>query len=83
MRKVAVNSTPLIVLCGIGRLELLKGLYGEIYIPSAVYQEVTAKRDSACTQIKMQSVGFMLLRSWIRVKRKCTRPNCMTVKLKS
>ncbi|MCD8248546.1 MAG: DUF3368 domain-containing protein [Lachnospiraceae bacterium] len=52
MRKVAVNSTPLIVLCGIGQLELLKGLYGEIYIPRAVYREVTAKKDSACVQIK-------------------------------
>lgn len=27
MRKVIVNSTPLIVLCGIGRLDILKNLY--------------------------------------------------------
>ena len=52
MRKVVVNSTPLIVLCGIGRLDILRGLYQEIYIPVAVYREVTAKEDSACVQIK-------------------------------
>lgn len=28
MRKVIVNSTPLIALCHIGRLDILKSLYG-------------------------------------------------------
>ena len=36
MRKVIVNSTPLIVLCGIGHLDILRKLYHEIYIPEAV-----------------------------------------------
>ncbi|MBQ9661958.1 MAG: DUF3368 domain-containing protein [Oscillospiraceae bacterium] len=45
MRKVIVNSTPLIALCKIDRLELLKELYGEITIPEAVFHEVTAKND--------------------------------------
>ncbi|MCD8020371.1 MAG: DUF3368 domain-containing protein [Clostridiales bacterium] len=61
MRKVIVNSTPLIVLCGIEKLELLHKLYDDIYIPQAVYKEVTAKTDSACTQLK--SAG-----DWIHVK---------------
>lgn len=52
MRKVVVNSTPLIVLCGIGRLEILRTLYHEIFIPEAVYREVTAVKDSACMQIE-------------------------------
>ncbi|MCC8050659.1 MAG: DUF3368 domain-containing protein [Clostridiales bacterium] len=60
MRKVIVNSTPLIVLCGIGQLKLLRELYGEIYIPKAVYQEVTVKTDSACLQLKNEE-------SWIHV----------------
>ncbi len=51
MRKVIVNSTPLIVLCGIGRLDILREMYQEIYIPYAVFQEVTAKDDSVCVQI--------------------------------
>ncbi|MCM1183117.1 MAG: DUF3368 domain-containing protein [Roseburia sp.] len=61
MLKVIVNSTPLIVLCGIGRLDILQKLYCEIIIPTAVYQEVTAIEDSACSQIK--SAG-----QWIHVE---------------
>lgn len=52
MRNVVVNSTPLIALCGIGKLGILQELYHDIYIPAAVYREVTAKEDSACMQIK-------------------------------
>lgn len=61
MRKVIVNSTPLIVLCGIGQLGILRNLYHEIYIPLAVYREVTAKEDSACEQIKLAG-------EWIHVE---------------
>lgn len=61
MRKAIVNSTPLIVLCGIGRLDVLKEMYGEITIPSAVFREVTAKADSACVQIK-------LAEDWVRIE---------------
>ena len=60
MREIVVNSTPLIILCNIGQLELLKKLYGEIYIPKAVYREVTAKKDSACMQIENAA-------SWLHV----------------
>lgn len=45
MRKVIVNSTPLIVLCSIGRLEILQKMYAEITISAAVYREVTEKED--------------------------------------
>ena len=48
MLRVIVNSTPLIALCKIGRLELLQKIYGEIMIPQAVFNEVTEKDDSAC-----------------------------------
>lgn len=51
MHRVIVNSTPLIILCNIGKLEILKELYEEIVIPQAVYAEVTVKEDSACQQI--------------------------------
>ena len=61
MRKVVVNSTPLIILCGIGKLDILKRLYQEISIPTAVFREVTAKDDSACIQLKMSG-------EWIRVE---------------
>ena len=52
MRKVIVNSTPIILLSNISQLELLKQIYGEITIPQAVYDEVTEKPDSACQNLK-------------------------------
>ena len=42
-RYVIANSTPIISLLGIGRLDILKALYGAIVIPKAVYNEVVAK----------------------------------------
>lgn len=62
MHKVVANSTPLIVLGRIGRLDILKELYHEIFIPTAVYREVTAIGDEACIQIKNAN-------EWIRVER--------------
>ena len=46
MRKVIVNSTPLIALCKTGRLHLLRDLYGAITVPVGVFEEVTKKNDS-------------------------------------
>lgn len=48
MRKVVVNSTPLIALCHVDGLDLLHKLYGEIMIPKAVYREISAKEGSVC-----------------------------------
>lgn len=46
MRKVIVNSTPIIALCKAGLLPLLRELYGEVTIPQAVRDEVTRKNDA-------------------------------------
>ena len=51
MRKVIVNSTPLISLCRVDLLDLLKAQYGEITIPEAVFNEVTRKNDKVRQQI--------------------------------
>ena len=40
MRKVIVNSTPIIGLADIGRLDLLQQVYQQITIPQAVYDEI-------------------------------------------
>ncbi len=45
-RTVIVNSTPIIALASINSLFILKDLYGEVFIPAAVYDEISAKKDS-------------------------------------
>lgn len=62
MRRVIVNSTPLIALCNSDLLFVLKELYGEIVIPNAVFEEVTAKPDSACQQIRQNT-------DWIKIEK--------------
>ena len=43
MRKVIANTTPIIALADIGHLELLHDLYGEITIPTAVFDEIISE----------------------------------------
>ena len=61
MRKVIVNSTPLLVLGNIGRLDILRSLYEQIEIPVAVYREVTEKNDAA-------SKALLAASDWIKVR---------------
>ena len=60
MRKVVVNSTPLIILGNVGELAVLKSLYGEIIIPQAVFDEVTKKNDAAKNLLEKNS-------DWIKI----------------
>lgn len=43
MRKVVANTTPLIALADIGKLDLLHQIYNEILIPQAVLDEVISE----------------------------------------
>lgn len=61
-RIVVVNSTPIIALAFIQRLDLFKALYEEVYIPKAVYDEVMIKENS-----KAQT-GLARAREWIITK---------------
>ncbi len=61
MRKVVVNTTPLIALSHVGQLNILKKLYGEIIIPEAVYRELSVKTESVCKKTVDSSLD------WIRV----------------
>ncbi|MBQ7515693.1 MAG: DUF3368 domain-containing protein [Schwartzia sp.] len=61
MRKVVVNSSPLIALGGIAQLHLLRTLYGSVMIPDAVYREISAKPDSVCKKTVDEA------RDWIQV----------------
>ena len=60
MRKVIVNSTPIIAPCRAGLLPLLRELYGEVTIPQAVRDEVTRKNDA---------VRLLLENPWIHTER--------------
>lgn len=45
MHKIVSNTTPIISLLKINRLELLQQLYQKVYIPTAVYNEIEAGRN--------------------------------------
>lgn len=61
MRKVVVNTTPLIALSHVEQLGILKKLYGRIIIPEAVYRELSVKTESICKKAVDSSLD------WIRV----------------
>jgi predicted nucleic acid-binding protein len=51
--KVVANTTPIISLASIGRLDLLAKLFGKIIIAEAVYQEIKAKQSHAYQEIEV------------------------------
>lgn len=59
MRKVVVNSTPLIALYRIGKLDLLKEIYGRVIIPYAVYEEVILESSTKESNDFIQESGFI------------------------
>lgn len=74
MRKVIVNSTPLIALSKANQLELLHQIYGEITIPQAVFNEVTQKNDlvknevASASWIHIETVRDMKAKRMYRAK---------------
>lgn len=49
--KVVSNTTPIISLSSIGYLSLLPNLFGQVYIPKAVYQEIKSKKAFGYNEI--------------------------------
>ena len=45
MRNVVSNTTPILSLLKIGKLDLLRELYGKVKIPQAVYREIEMGKD--------------------------------------
>ena len=45
MRKIVTNTTPILNLLKIGKLDILKDLYGKVQIPQAVYREIEKGKD--------------------------------------
>jgi len=68
--KVVANTTPLISLASIGKLELLKDIFGEIIIADAVYNEIKAKQGYGYSEIdadyiKVQSINGIAYRDFL------------------
>lgn len=58
---VVSNSTPLISLAQIDRLDLLKEMFGKVYIPQGVYEEVVVEGEGKAGAKKVSEA------SWIQV----------------
>ena len=63
MRRVIVNSTPLIVLCNADLLNILKEIYGSIIIPKAVFDEVTAKKTAKYLELTVTGTLGVLIKA--------------------
>jgi len=48
---IVANTTPIISLASIGRLDILEKLFGKVIIPEAVYQEIKAKPGYGYEQV--------------------------------
>ncbi len=58
--KVVSNTTPIISLSSVGRLEILKDLYHEIILPEAVYEEIKSKEEYGYQEVE---ADFIKVRS--------------------
>ncbi len=65
---VVSNASPIIHLARIGQLELLRQLYGEIFVPEAVWEEVVVKGEGKIGAEEIQRA------KWIKRKRVSNHP---------
>jgi predicted nucleic acid-binding protein len=55
---VVSNTSPIINLAAIGKLDLLKKCFGKLYIPPAVYHEITVKGRGEPGDIEVRTVDW-------------------------
>ncbi len=58
---VVSDTSPILNLVRIGRLELLASLYKQVLIPPAVFGELAVSRDPALRVINIASVSWLIL----------------------
>jgi predicted nucleic acid-binding protein len=56
---VVSNTSPIINLAAIGKLDLLKKCFGKLYIPPAVYHEITVKGRVEPGDIEVRTVDWI------------------------
>lgn len=66
--KVVVNATPLIALSVLERLDLLREIFGEVIVPSAVYEEVTFEEASR------PGAALIIQADWLQIASPNTQP---------
>lgn len=68
MRKVVCNTTPVLSLLKIGHLHLLNDMYGEIFVPNAVYDEIeVGKNWTYYTDLRKESwIAFRIYKTHSR-----------------
>jgi predicted nucleic acid-binding protein len=54
--KTVSNTTPIISLSSIGKIEILKELFQEIIIPQAVYEEIKAKQSYGYNEVDLNFI---------------------------
>lgn len=78
MMIVISDTTPLIGLSMIGRLDLLKTLFSEILIPSAVYNEIVVK---GAGRFGVDEVAKAVADGWMKVENVASNPVVITLKV--
>jgi predicted nucleic acid-binding protein len=71
--KVVANTTPIISLASIKRLDILEELFGQIIIAEAVYNEIKAKQGYGYEQvdshfIKVQRIQGQLYKNFLLIQ---------------
>ena len=72
MTAIVSDSTTIIVLLNIGRVDILGNIFNKIYIPVKVYEEIMADEEIILDdsffikkEIKDRSLQELLLKSWM------------------
>ncbi len=60
---IIADSTPLIALSRVNRLELLRDVFGEITVPDAVWEELTQRGDSRPGAMELPAATWIIRRS--------------------
>ena len=66
--KTVSNTTPIISLSSIGKIEILKELFQEIIIPQAVYDEIKAKHGYGYKEVDLSFITVQTLQNIEREK---------------
>lgn len=57
---IMADSTCLIGLARINKLEILKSLFGEIHIPEAVYREIVEKGEGRAGAFEIEQANWIM-----------------------